>query len=563
MSDDYRRNNLSRISSSVYANANTKWFLPLLYFLGIVLLLSRKPLEVLVLPARWEDVSALLGSAMQYSWGSIFVTHWYYFHLIPGLVTLFSLRILGIANALFGMNLAAMAIVTLCAVFFATKQFRFIIKNDWLRAFCGLFVILVPGITEQIYSNISSIQWFLNIFIMLFVTLLLFKYDEFEKKSRTKKYLYSFFLSVSFLSSAFSVIFLPVLIYIVIREFKRKKNEIVMKFYYIIPTILLFVQALTISISYLQEHKTSAPFTNNIFVSTVNSFTISATKIFYHDTPNMFQHVGWWMYLVPIAMVAFVLLNSIKNGIKFEIYTLISIIATLFFSSILKNSLIDWNCLCGQAQERYFFLAMVFLFILVIRQFDKRQSLPFKLVFSVITLILVLNMVSGFFIPVQADENWKYVTKFYDPSGKYNCYIGELPYWSITVPCLKPISNNVTAMTSNSQYGITTGTSLTFTPPMQSTTISVTSSSSSVMYGLPVSFTATVVPTPNEGAVQFYVDGKSTNRQITIFDGQAIFSTSSLSVGTHKISASYSGDPNFSPSMLSDENEVLIQVRAK
>lgn len=368
---------------------------------------------------------------------------------------------------------------------------------------------------------------------------------------------------MSFLSSAFSVVFLPVLIYVIIREFRRKKNEIATKFYYGIPTVLLFVQALTISISYLQENKASTSFTNDVFVSTVNSFTISATKIFYHDTLNMFQHVGWWMYLVPIAMVAFVLLNSIKNEIKFEIYTLISITATLFFSSILKNSLIDWNCLCGQAQERYFFFAMVFLFILVIRQFDKRQSLPFKLVFSVITLILVINMVSGFFIPVQADENWKYVTKFYDPSGKYNCYIGELPYWSITVPCLKPISNNVTAMTSNSQYATTTGTSLTFTPPMQSTTISVTSSSSSVMYGLPVTFTATVVPTPNEGAVQFYVDGKSTNRQITIFDGQAIFSTSSLSVGTHKISASYSGDPNFSSSMLSDESEVLIQVKAK
>ncbi|MGI0017612.1 MAG: Ig-like domain-containing protein, partial [Nitrosotalea sp.] len=369
--------------------------------------------------------------------------------------------------------------------------------------------------------------------------------------------------SMSFLSSAFSVVFLPVLIYVIIREFRRKKNEIVTKFYYAIPTVLLFIQAVTISISYLQEHKTFAPFTNDIFVSTINSFTISATKIFYHDTPNIFQHVGWWMYLVPVAIVAFVLLNSIKNGIKFEIYTLVSITVTLFFSSVLKNSLIDWNCLCGQAQERYFFFAMVFLFILVIRQFDKKLSLPFKLVFSVVALILVLNMASGFFIPVQADENWKYVAKFYDPSGKYNCYIGELPYWSITIPCLKPISNNATAIMSNSQYATTTGTSLTFIPPIQSTTISVTSSSSSVMYGFPVTFTAIVTPTPNYGTVQFYVDGTSENRSITIFGGQAIFSISSLSVGTHKISASYSGGPNFNSSILSTENEVLIQVRTK
>lgn len=561
MSEDYRRNNLSKVSSSVCFAVNTRWFLPSLYFLGIAILLLRKPFDVLVLPARWEDVSALLGSAIQYSWGSIFVTHWYYFHLVPSLVTIFSLRILGIANSLFGMNLVAIMIATLCAVFFATKQFRFIIKNDLLRAFCGLFALLVPGITEQIYSNISSIQWFLNIFIMLFVALLLFRYDEFEKKSRTKKYLYSFFLSLSFLSSAFSVVFLPILIYVIIREFRRKRNEIVTIFSYAIPTILLFVQALTIFISYLQEPKTSTSFTNDIFVSTVNSFTISATKIFYHDTPYMFQHVGWWMYLVPVTIVAFVLFNSIKNGMKFEIYALVIVITTLFFSSVLKNSLIDWNCLCGQAQERYFFLAMVFLFILVIRQFDKRQALPFKLVFSVIALILVLNMASGFFIPVQADENWKYVAEFYNPSGKYNCYVGEIPYWSITIPCLEPISSNATITTPNSQHG-TTGT-LTFTPPIQSTTISVASSFSSVIYGQPVTFTATVTPTPNEGTIQFYVDGTQSNRPITIFGGQAIFNTSSLSVGTHKISASYSGDPNFSSSTLSGENAILIQVRTK
>ncbi|MDE1818856.1 MAG: Ig-like domain repeat protein [Thaumarchaeota archaeon] len=550
------------MSSSVYSVVNTKWFLPLLYFLGTVILLLRKPFDVLGLPARWEDVSALLGSAIQYSWGSIFVIHWYYFHLVPSLVTLFSLRIFGIANSLFVMNLVAIVIATLCAVFFATKQFRFIIKNDLLRAFCGLFVILVPGITEQIYSNISSIQWFLNIFVMLFVSLLLFRYDEFEKKSRTKKYQYSFFLSMSFLSSAFSVVFLPVLIYVIIREFRRKKNEIVTILCYVIPTALLFIQALTISISYLQEPKTSTSFTNDIFVSTVNSFTISAIKIFYHDTPNMFQHVGLWMYIVPVAIIAFVLLNSIKKEMKFEIYMLVIIAATLFFSSVLKNSLIDWNCLCGQAQERYFFLAMVFLFILVIRQFDKRQSLPFKLVFPVIALILVLNMASGFFIPVQADENWKYVVKFYNPSGKYNCYIGEIPYWSITIPCLEPISSNVTVATPNSQHGTSTGT-LTFTPPIQSTMIYVTSSSSPVIYGQPVTFTATVTPTPNEGAVQFYVDGAQVNRPITIFGGQAVFTTSLLSVGTHKISASFSGDPNFSSSTLSNENTILIQIRAK
>ncbi|MGI0007172.1 MAG: hypothetical protein ACREAR_04160, partial [Nitrosotalea sp.] len=276
------------------------------------------------MPARWEDVNVLLGPAIQHSWSSIFVTHYYYFHFIPTLVTFFSLQLFGIENVLVGMNIAAIIIATLCGIFFATKQFRFIIKNDLLRALCGLFVVLVPGITEEIYSNISSIQWFLNIFIMLFIALLLFRYDEFEKKSVKKKYLYAFFCSVSFLSSGFSVIFLPVLIYIIIREFRRKKNEIITISSYVIPTVLLFVQAITLCINYLQQSVSSVlPNTNEIFISTVNSFTISVAKIFYHNTPDLFQHMGEWMYIMPLALVAFILLNSFKKGMKFEIYTLI------------------------------------------------------------------------------------------------------------------------------------------------------------------------------------------------------------------------------------------------
>ncbi len=415
------------------------------------------------------------------------------------------------------------------------------------ESFCGLFVLLVPGITEQIYSNISSIQWFLNIFIMLFVALLLFKYDEFEKKSRTRKYLYSFFLSMSFLSSAFSIVFLPVLIYIIIREFQRNKNEIVIISSCIIPTVLLFVQALTISISFLQEPKSSIHFTNNIFLSTVNSFTISATKIFYYDTSDIFQHIGLWMYLIPIALVTFILLNSMKNGIKFEIFTLVSITSTLFFSSLIKNSLIDWNCLCGQAQERYFFFAMIFLFILAIRQLDKRQSFPFQLIVSVIIIVVIFNLAYGFFIPVQADNNWKYVTNLYDPSGKYQCYVGELPNWSITIPC----------STQNPQYSTTTGPQITFTPPVVPTTTSITSSSSSTIAGRVVTFTAIISPIPDYGAVQFYMDETPIGRPVTIFGGQSTLSTSSMSVGLHHIVASYSGAPNF---YASTSNQTSITV---
>ena len=134
------------------------------------------------------------------------------------------------------------------------------------------------------------------------------------------------------------------------------------------------------------------------------------------------------MYLIPIALIAFILLNSIKNGFRLEIFALYCITATLFLSVIVR----------GGMAERFMSFAVIFLFILVVRQFDKKKSLLFRLIFVVIMIIIISNIGSGFFIPSSADENWKYVADLYDPSGKYQCYVGEIPHgWQIFIPCLK------------------------------------------------------------------------------------------------------------------------------
>ncbi len=523
-------------------NVESRWFLPVLFLSGIILFILRKSIFVLLQPGRVEDVDVLLREAIQYSWGSIFIVYNYYLHFIPRLVTIFSLYLFGIANVNLAMNVAAIIIATLCALFFSAKQFRFIIKNDVLRALCSLFIIVAPGMNE-IYSNISSIQWFLNIFTMLFTLLLLFRYEEYQKQSKKKKYLYAFFCSASFLSSAFSIVFLPALIYVIIREIRKNRKEIITIFSYTIPTILLLLQTLILYTSYSQQFKSPiVQVSTDIVRSTIQLFSTSTIKVFYY---NIFQYSGEWMYLIPIGVIAFILLNSVRNGLKFEIFVLYCITATLFWSVIVR----------GEMAERFMSFAIVFLFILVVRQFDKKKSLLFKLIFLAVMIIVVSNIASGFFIsspgffiPSSADENWKYVTNLYDPSGKYQCYVGEVPHgWAILIPCLKPMSNNVTTTTIPSSSSSIPSSSplITFTPPVLPTTTSITSSSSSTISGLLVTFTATISPTPDGGTVQFYIDGTVTGNPVTIFGGQSTFNTSLLSVGSHHISASYSGAPNF------------------
>ena len=526
-------------------NIESRWFLPIIFLSSMILFVLRKPIFVLIQPGRVEDVDVLVREAIQYSWGSIVVVYNYYLHFVPRLVTISSLYLFGISNVNLAMNIAAIIIATLCALFFATKQFRFIIKNDFLRAVCSLFIVVAPGINE-IYSNISSIQWFLNIFTMLFVLLLLFRYEEYKRQSKKKKCLYAFFCSASVLSSAFSIVFLPALICVIIREIRKNEREIITISSYVMPTIFSLLQALLIYINYSQQFKSSAlQVTTDIIRSTAQIFATSVTTVFYH---NIFQYFGETVYLIPIVVIAFILLNSIKNGLRFEIFTLYCITATLFLSILVR----------GGMAERFMSFAVIFLFILFVRQFDKRKSLSFRLVFVAIMIIIILNIGSGFFISSSADENWKYVTDLYNPSGKYHCYVGEIPHgWEIFIPCSNSMSNNTMVPPNSTSTAF--GPSITFTPPIILTTTSIESNTITIS-GIVTTFTATTLPIPDEGMVQFYIDDIPIGHPITAFGGQSIFSTSTLPTGIHHISASYLGAPNFYASKSSQTTITVLPI---
>lgn len=81
------------------------------------------------------------------------------------------------------------------------------------------------------------------------------------------------------------------------------------------------------------------------------------------------------------------------------------------------------------------------------------------------------------------------------------------------------------------------------------TTTTVTSSQNPSTVGQPVMFTVTVSPVPTGGTVQFVIDSNPAGGPITVnASGQAMFTTSSLSVGNHPVVADYSGTAGFDAS---------------
>lgn len=101
---------------------------------------------------------------------------------------------------------------------------------------------------------------------------------------------------------------------------------------------------------------------------------------------------------------------------------------------------------------------------------------------------------------------------------------------------------SVTAITDRSTFSA----SFSLTNNQAATTTTVTSSSNPSDVTQSVTFTATVTSTgPLTGTVQFKIDGSNFGNPINLSSGVATVSTAALTVGTHSVSADYSGDANF------------------
>ena len=91
--------------------------------------------------------------------------------------------------------------------------------------------------------------------------------------------------------------------------------------------------------------------------------------------------------------------------------------------------------------------------------------------------------------------------------------------------------------------------------------VTLSSSLNPSVYGQSVSFTATLSPSAATGTVQFQIDGTNFGGAVTISGGKAISgSTASLSIGSHNITAVYSGDSTYSSSTASLVQKVLCKT---
>ncbi len=119
-------------------------------------------------------------------------------------------------------------------------------------------------------------------------------------------------------------------------------------------------------------------------------------------------------------------------------------------------------------------------------------------------------------------------------------------------------SHDITAVFNNSDGNFTNATSailIQVVDPNATSTV-VVSSGSPTLYGVQVTFTATVSPSSAGGTVDFRDNGVSIGSG-SLSGGVATFNTASLSVGSHSITGVYSGDTTWAGSTSAAVTQVV------
>ena len=149
-----------------------------------------------------------------------------------------------------------------------------------------------------------------------------------------------------------------------------------------------------------------------------------------------------------------------------------------------------------------------------------------------------------------------YTVKFFTrslPGGTFAQAGADLttsPY-KRTLGALSNGSYEIYATVTDSAGPPVTATSATNTftvAPAISTTTTVASSGSPLIYGDSVTFTATVSPIPSGGTVRFRNGGNSLGTPVAVTAGKATYTTNTLGATTHVITADYSGYQTYQPS---------------
>ncbi len=405
----------------------------LVIFLGILLFLRRS--DALLNSQPWaEDGVIFIQQAIEYSFSSLFISYAGYFHTIPRLVTLFSLQF-GLQNTPFIMNFLSLLIATFSISYFFNKKFRFIIKNDYLRFASTFFILLMP--IQEIFLNITNIQWFLAIYLTLWTSDFIFNYGSvFQSKLNIRTILQMVFTVLAFLTTPLAFLLVPFLILTVIR--RSKCSQFFTFDFFILYLVPIISVLLYIIICISVDASRSAEIPSLINIVRIFSAQVVA-KLFYSNSHEIVSQFGYApSYLISTFVVLFLILAAFKKrttAVDIWLWSLIilDILLISISSPDFNRMFSSYNIMGG---ERYLFYPMTWLLILFIRHFNTFDRNKIKYLIYLCLALFLINATFNYELHSFEDLSFKSYANDFDLNGQSTCTIPINPLgWFMIVPC--------------------------------------------------------------------------------------------------------------------------------
>lgn len=393
-------------------NLLIKYRLLLLWLVGCVIIVLRRP-DMFLYPQFWaEDYSVFYDEVIEYGWHSLFIPYAGYFHLIPRTVTWFAFQLsegLGMGITLMPtiMNLCAIAISSICAIAVCTSRFRWM-ENLYFRMLLSLLILAFPSAPE-IFGSITNSQWWLSLLEFFLI------WDMLQNR-KIPGWLEMALLCIIILTTPYGVILFPAIALCYFYVHKTKFTADIYKVLLILALTIIQVIAILTMRESLHDRSVI-----DIFVG---FFKLVFVKLFAHFLFGMDKVGGItdimsnfkWLIVVHCCIWSGILFFS--RGLLKKLYIPFSfVVLTITFMTISLAGADPTN-------TRYFLTPCVFIVIILMYEFQehlKNKQTKFRWIkttwFVLIFSSIFASYVHSFTQPPFPNYDWKNKSLLFDPKG--------------------------------------------------------------------------------------------------------------------------------------------------
>jgi len=230
----------------------------------------------------------------------------------------------------------------------------------------------------------------------------------------------------------------PVLVYVIIKHLLARDERRSLCFI-IVPTTVIISNVIFL-INYHSSLTSHEIIVKDMTITFVNAIVFGTIKIFYYNSHQVIEHTKSLSYIIPIFIFGLIIFSALKNKSKIEFYFLAFWLFGISFTLMLRPEMagpLVWLDLVNMGgNERYFFILLISLFILLLRQYEINTSKIIKVVLLILFFVITINTVMAFSLAPFNDMHYREMVKVFDPAGQQRCPIPINPTsWSFDIPC--------------------------------------------------------------------------------------------------------------------------------